>query len=155
MVYIETKKDLLTVTSEYVIAHNVDAGETVMGAGVALALCRKFPTLRSACQNFADESGHKVGETYRYVEGNRVVYNMYTKPHVWCNAYKGMTYEEYLANQEKCLIALKKHMIKNNEWFLAIPKVGSGLDRCHWEDIRKIIQKVFDPTEIHILVCYI
>ena len=155
MVYIETNKDLLTVPLEYVVAHNIDAGETAMGAGVALALCRKYPSLRSSCQQYAQNNGHKVGETYRFVDGNRVVYNMYTKPHVWCNAYRGMSYADYLANQEQCLIALRNHMIKHNEWFLAIPKVGSGLDRCRWEDIRQIIQKVFEPTEIHILVCYI
>lgn len=156
MKYQEMNRDLMQTPKEYVIAHNIDSGETAMGAGVALVLCRAYPKLRTHCQMFAEEHNHEVGHTCRYnADDGRIVYNMYTKPHVWNSVIRGMTHEQYHNNQRKCLISLREQMLANNEMKLAIPKIASGLDRCNWEDIRKIIFEVFEETEIEILVCYI
>ena len=92
---------------EYVLAHNIDAGETAMGAGVAKALCNKYPTLRKSCVDFAVKNNHSVGLTHRFVDASgMVIYNMYTKAHVWHNSGRGMTKEEYCVNTEKCLTSM-------------------------------------------------
>ena len=36
---------------------------------------------------------------------------------------------------------------------LAMPKIGSGLDRLDWEKVKEIIQDVFDDSDIEILIC--
>lgn len=38
---------------------------------------------------------------------------------------------------------------------LAIPKIGSGLDRLEWEKVRILIHQVFADTEIEIVVCFL
>lgn len=148
-------KDLLTMPSEYVIAHNIDAHEVALGAGVAKALSDKYPDLRKQCKKFADENFNNVGLVYRYTNGEQVIYNMYTKSHVWYNAMNKMTREEYYENAKTCLINLKEQMIKNEEKLLAIPKIGCGLDRCRWADMEEIIRLVFEDTDIDITVCMI
>lgn len=147
--------NLLDMPSEYVIAHNIDSGETAMGAGVALALCNKFNTLRNDCKNFAKENNHEVGKTFRYQHGEYTIYNMYTKPHVYFNAQNGMTMDEYLNNQRNCLNMLKRHMVFHNEKKLAIPKIACGLDKCNWEDIQKLLYEVFENTDFEIVVCFL
>lgn len=146
-------KDLLTMPKEYVIAHNIDAHEVALGAGVAKALADKFPDLRKKCQEYANENFNAVGLVYRYTNGEYVVYNMYTKAHVWYNAMNKMTVEEYLENAKTCLNLLKEEMIRNNEKYLAIPKIGCGLDRCRWADMEDLIRLVFEDTDIEITVC--
>ena len=146
--------DLLKMPKEYVMAHNIDSGETAMGAGVALAFCKEFPSLRGHCKLYASEHNHQVGLTCRYVSlDDRVVYNMFTKPHVWKSAARGMTKEEYHTNQRNCLEHLKSQMIENGETKLAMPKIACGLDRCEWEDIEAIIKDVFKDTDFEIVIC--
>ena len=36
---------------------------------------------------------------------------------------------------------------------LSIPLLGCGLDRLNWEQVKDIIEDVFDSTDIEILVC--
>lgn len=148
-------RDLLTMPKEYVVAHNIDAHEVALGAGVAKALSDKFPGLRNECKKYADENFNNVGLVYRYTDGEYIIYNMYTKSHVWYNAMNKMTVEEYLENTKTCLLLLKEHMIRNNEKLLAIPKIGCGLDRCRWGDMEKLIEYVFADTDIEITVCMI
>lgn len=155
MFYHEKQINLLEVSDEYVIAHNIDSGETAMGAGVALALCEEHKNLRTSCKDFAIKNNHAVGETFRYVDGNRVIYNMFTKPHVYFNAQHGMTEAEYLQNQKDCLISLREQMCDNNETSLAIPRIACGLDRCQWRNIYRLILEVFEDTDFEIMVCYI
>jgi O-acetyl-ADP-ribose deacetylase (regulator of RNase III) len=156
MIYKEVQRDMMQSPIDYVFAHNIDAGETAMGAGVALVLCRAFPGLRHHCQTFASEHNHEVGHTCRYVsDTGRVVYNMYTKPHVWNSVIRGMTTEQYHNNQRKCLENLKQQMIANGETKLVMPKIASGLDRCVWSEIREIIHEVFEDSDIEIVICYI
>lgn len=156
MIFKIIKQDLLQVPEKYVIAHNIDSGETAMGAGVALALCKKYASLRGCCRMYAAEHEHRVGLTYRYLSPDkRAVYNMYTKPHVWMNSARGMTLQEYYTNQRNCLEHLKRQMIENGETRLAMPKIACGLDRCNWEDIEKIIKEVFKDTDIEIVICVV
>lgn len=155
MIYKEEMRNLLEVPAEYVVAHNIDSGEVALGAGVALALCKKHSNLRNACKEYANANSHEVGRTFRFVDGENIVYNMFTKPHVYFNAQNGMTMKEYLKNQEDCLNMLKRHMVFHKETKLAIPKIACGLDRCNWTDIKELLEKVFSDTDFEILVCYI
>ena len=146
--------DLLTMPRDYVIAHNIDSGETAMGAGVALALCKKYMSLRGYCKIYAVEHEHKVGLTCRYISlDDRVIYNMFTKPHVWKSAIRGMTEEEYHTNQRNCLEHLKSQMIENGETKLAMPKIACGIERCKCENIEAIIKDVFKDTDFEIVIC--
>ena len=36
---------------------------------------------------------------------------------------------------------------------LAMPRIGCGLDRQNWTDVKALIEKVFADTDIEIMVC--
>ena len=47
----------------------------------------------------------------------------------------------------------------NDDWLyessakIAMPKIGCGLDKLQWSDVERIIHKIFDETNLEILVC--
>jgi hypothetical protein len=36
---------------------------------------------------------------------------------------------------------------------LAIPYIGCGLDRLNWDEVKDVIEDVFEDTDVEILVC--
>jgi O-acetyl-ADP-ribose deacetylase (regulator of RNase III) len=38
---------------------------------------------------------------------------------------------------------------------VAMPRIACGLDKCNFDDVRKIIKEVFEDTDVEILVCYL
>lgn len=48
------------------------------------------------------------------------------------------------------MYAARNHMLKNSVQYLAIPKIGCGLDGLVWEKVLDIITETFiyDPVEI-------
>ena len=36
---------------------------------------------------------------------------------------------------------------------LAIPYIGCGLDRLNWDNVKDVIEDVFEDTDVEILVC--
>ena len=36
---------------------------------------------------------------------------------------------------------------------VAMPRIGYGLDRQNWSEVKKLIEEVFEDTDIEILVC--
>ncbi len=43
----------------------------------------------------------------------------------------------------------------NKTKYLAMPKIGCGLDKLQWSKVREIICDVFKDVDIEILVCYL
>ena len=80
----------------------------------------------------------KVGNTY----------NLITKP---ITGYPPENNDLF----KKSLEDLKRQMIANKEHYLAIPKLGCGIDRMDWDDVSWIIQRIFQDTEITITVAYL
>lgn len=39
--------------------------------------------------------------------------------------------------------------------YLAMPKIGCGLDRLQWGKVKEIICEVFKDMDVEILVCYL
>lgn len=51
------------------------------------------------------------------------------------------------------LYDMKKLCEKNGVSKLAMPKIGCGLDKLDWKDIKQQIMCCFQDTDIEILVC--
>lgn len=171
MEYREIYEDVTKMLPEYVTAHCI-SNDCAMGAGVVLAFRRIFPGLKTACMNYMEiakndtsrlsENGPIstfVNERGLYVpyrhkdEEVGVVYNMFTKERYWYKAGKGITYEDYIENLKESLQFVRSSMIQNHETKLAMPKIGCGLDRCKWEDVKAIIFDVFESTDIEVVIC--
>lgn len=142
MKYSELKKDLFSVSNDYYLAHCISA-DAKMGAGIAVAFTRRFNLTET--RQVANQGGLIVGSTFR--QPHHRVYNLITKEKYW--------YKPTYTTLKNSLIDLKNQMIRSNHKKIAMPKIGSGLDKLEWNQVRQIIQDVFQETNIEIVVCYI
>lgn len=149
------KQDITTISSDFLICHCISA-DTAMGAGVALALVRRFPSMKSEVKDCLATIpfAQRVGQVVFFVDDttNAIVANMITKAHYWDKS-STMPQGVYLDNLRQCLILVKQVMLERNIKKLAMPKIGCGLDRCSWMDVESIILDVFDGTDYDITVC--
>lgn len=56
---------------------------------------------------------------------------------------------------EKALEDMKNQIEKDEIEYLAMPRIGCGLDKLSWGRVREIIQKIFKEIEIEILICFL
>ena len=75
------------------------------------------------------------------------VFNLVTKNKYWNKP----TYSDL----NKTLEMLKKFIIKLDIKYLAMPKIGCGLDKLHWNKVKKNIENIFNDLDIEIVICYI
>lgn len=137
---------------KYVFAHCISK-DCSLGAGIAVAFAKKHKELKSSCKSFVSKTEKPIGKAYRHEDSKGVVYNLFTKPLAWMKAgYPNLKKDKYLSNLESTLIDLKEQMVSNNEKHLGIPRIACGLDRCKWKEVRPIIEKVFEDTDIEIVV---
>ena len=153
LIFKEVKGDLFNVNTEkWVLAQCISADVTStkkMNKGIAKTFRKKYPEM---ADNIA--SNLKIGKAVRYKKKNDVVYNLVTKENVWQKA-KGDYKETYYTRLRDTLKDMKEKMIKNQEKFLAMPKIACGLDGGDWNIISKMIQDIFYNTEIKIQIRYI
>ena len=109
-----------------------------MAAGVAKDFVKKFPAIKQLKKTpFPPGSCVLIDRVFNLI--TKKVY--YGKP----------TYESITAS----IIEMKKICVLQNIKYLAMPKIGCGLDRLSWGKVREIIQNVFNDTDIEIVVCSI
>lgn len=142
MIYKEVYKDLFSVGREYYLGHCV-AVDGKMGAGIAKVFCQRNPNLRKTFQN--QSHNLKVSDVFFYDEERDKMLNLITKQ----SSYGKPT----RATFNNTIVRLKEFMIEYNMKKLAIPLIGSGLDKLDWNESRKFIQETFADTDIEILVC--
>jgi O-acetyl-ADP-ribose deacetylase (regulator of RNase III) len=150
----EVNQDLFEVDmDEYVLAHCVSL-DFAMGAGIAKEFTNVFSCIKEYCKLVAKKDHVDVGTALRYQSKDEgIVYNLITKEKYWQKVEKHFTQDEYLENLKLCLVDMIDQMEENNETKLAIPKLGCGLDRCNWDDVKKVIEDVFKGSNIEVLVC--
>lgn len=80
------------------------------------------------------------------------VFNLITKGKYW----QKPTYDSLrnaLINVKKTIFALNGNNTKDIQ--LIMPKIGCGLDKLMWKNVKNIIKEVFDDTELDIVICYL
>lgn len=153
MEIVEVKKDLLNVPNTYAVCHCISQ-DGAMGAGIAKQIYNENKEIREFVKKEIKTKNIKVGYNvyYKNHQSGKLVVNMITKKNYWDKSYK-MKKGEYLSNLKSCLMNLKKYMKDHQISQLAMPKIGCGLDGCSWNEVRKIIEIVFQNEQIRILVC--
>lgn len=134
MIITEVKKNLFTVDKKYILAHCISE-DAKMGAGIAVDFNKKFKL--SALQNM----DLKVG----MAKFHNNVFNLITKS----KYYGKPTYDTITQAIED----MKQQCLEHNIKYLAMPKIGCGLDRLSWGKVREIIENSFEDTDVEILVC--
>lgn len=138
MEYNEIYKDLFSVDKSYHLAHCISS-DAKMGAGIAVEFRKKFNL--GEFRKKAEKNPYEIGTCEKV---DRVL-NLITKKVYWGKpTYKTFT----LAIKD-----MKKVMLENNIKKVAMPQIGAGLDKLSWGKNREIIKKIFEDTDIEILVC--
>lgn len=140
MIYNEIKQDLFSVDMDkYYLVHCISS-DCKMGAGIAVEFEKRFK-LRDELLK------HKLGLRYypSCIPINNV-FNLITKDKYWDKP----TYESLKDSLNIMKIICDRQKIK----YLAMPRIGSGLDKLIWTKVKEIIKEIFEHTNIEILVCY-
>lgn len=139
MIYLEKKKNLFTVEDKYFFAHCISE-DCALGKGIAVEFQNRY-NLRERLKEYKD--GLEYPQCIRIGK----VFNLVTKKNYWDKP----TFESL----ELAVILMREIALVNDIKFIAMPKIGCGLDKLYWPDVRTMIQKVFKDTDIEILVCYL
>ena len=141
MVLHEENRDLFTVPTDYALVHCISA-DFALGAGIA----REF-TKRGVKASLKDMyATPSVGSALAtFTTGWAAEYNLVTKEKYW----QKPTY----AQLKQALVSLRSVAASHGRTKLAMPKIGCGLDRLEWNNVKDILCEVFENTDTEILVC--
>lgn len=151
MVFKEVNKDLFTTSDDYALAHCISA-DFALGAGIAKEFDKNFccrDHLFSIFKASWTPRWDKTKERFRggsvVIFDTRTIFNLVTKR----NYYDKPT----LTTINNALIWMKEQCEMLNINKVAMPRIGCGLDRQKWSDVKALIEAVFSDTDIEILVC--
>ena len=138
LTYLENFQDLFKIADSWYKVHCI-ASDLYMGAGIAVPMRLKY-NLRE----LIEKTGYN-GDWPNCILVNRV-FNLITKEKSCDKPSYGSLYAS--------LKMMKKQLIDKKIKHIAMPKIGCGLDRLCWVDVRSMILNVFEDIEnITILVC--
>lgn len=140
MIFKEEKRDLFSVDDKYYLAHCI-SDDFALGAGIAVEFVKRY-NMRAELKN---QYPNGIGGVGCVLIDN--VFNLITKE----KCYHKPTYKTL----EKSLELMCDIIVKKDIKYLAIPKIGCGIDRLDWEQVKEIIKEVFNNVDIEILVCHI
>ena len=139
MILNEKKGNLFELDNEkYFFAHCISS-DCALGAGIAVEFQKRFK-LRDSLKKYSS------GEYPELITINHI-FNLVTKEKYWHKpTYNSLT---------KC-IRYMRDMCRNCDIkYLAMPKIGCGLDRLSWPKVREIIKEEFKDLDIEIEVRYL
>lgn len=145
MRYREEKKDLFAVSNEYYLAHCISA-DFGMGKGIVVEFNKRFNLKNKLKQKYPDYL-----RTFQWTHGDCIqegkVLNLITKERY---------YEKpSLITLRNALEEMKKICLENNISKVAMPKIGCGLDKLNWVDVKQTLFEIFSDTNIEIYICYL
>lgn len=149
MVIIENKMDLFKVDlTKYTLAHCISL-DCALGAGIAKIFDIKYPDMKPYLKRVVSENHLNYPVTIMYTSDNLndyCIFNLITKEKYWHKP----TYETITKTIQEMKYMCEQYGIK----YLAIPKIGCGLDRLSWNKVKEILEEEFKGLDIEILVCY-
>ena len=142
-----TRGDILKADAEALV--NTVNCVGVMGRGIALQFRKAFPENFKAYKSACDKKKLRPGTMLVYdlnrFQNPRYIVNFPTKRH-----WKGKSKIEDI---ESGLEALVKEVTKCNIRSIAIPSLGCGLGGLSWNQVKPMIQKVFDALpDVHVFL---
>lgn len=148
MKLIEIKKNLFDMKG-YAFAHCISA-DFALGAGIAKEFDRRYDC-RKYLFGIFEKSWVPRWVKYRggcipvFADNDVVIFNLVTKRNYWNKPTLTTLGEALCWMKEQCEVY---HINK-----VAMPRIGCGLDKLNWVDVRPLIENVFADTDIEIVVC--
>ena len=136
----EIEGDLFSAPIDYHFVHCVGADYPLLSysCGIAKEFRRRYG---------ASIPVTNVGKL-AIIQAERIVIHLITKE--TCR-----TSRPTLESMKECLISLANYIRENKIMKLAMPKIGCGLDRLEWTDVKKLIEDILIPTGVKILIYYL
>ena len=145
MGYIEEVKDLFSVSDDYYLAHCISA-DFGMGKGIVVEFNNRFDMkniLKSKYPDYLDKFiRHRIGGDCILEDR---VFNLITKEYYYD--------KPTIITMRLALQKMKDLALGNGVTKIAMPTIGSGLDRLSWDSVSEQIKSIFKDTDIEILVC--
>lgn len=138
MTYLEKHGDLFKMDSSYYLCHCISS-DFKLGKGIAVEFDKRYDMRKQLMSRFT------VNGLYPRTILIDNVFNLVTKDKYWNKP----TYSTLLGALEDMRNQIQVLQIKK----LAMPCIGSGLDRLEWHKVRKMIKDVFENVDIEIVVC--
>lgn len=139
----EIKQDLFTVPQGYYLAHCI-SGDYALGAGIAKKFDEVYNMRFKLHKNYPIPDGEKFANVGKALFIDNV-FNLVTKD----RCYHKPTYDTL----RRTLEDMKEQCIALDIDRIAMPKIGSGLDKLDWNVVRDIINDVFGNSDIDVLIC--
>lgn len=140
MTFIEVQGDLFTAPQGHYLVHCISS-DFALGAGIAMQFNNVFNMREKLLRNYGYYDYEELGATCLPIDN---VYNLVTKNRCFD--------KPTLQSLADALVCMKNWCIKNKTMYLAMPKIGCGLDKLNWNDVVQIIHRVFEDTDVHITV---
>lgn len=136
---IEIQEDLFNMPSEYSLAHCV-AQDMNMGSGIAVRFSQQFKRREELYSQRQRSGGLAVLK-----DKERYIYYLVTK--------RESNGKPTMLTLWNSLQKLRKHIEDNNVKQLAIPRIGCGLDRLEWSEVKYMLECTFREVDVKITVC--
>ena len=136
----EEKMDLFKAPQGYHLAHCIST-DFALGAGVAKQIDAAF-NMRNKLK-----SRWSMPNQFKWpcclTVGN--VFNLVTKEKYW--------HKPTLETLEAALKDMRAYAINMQVTRIAMPRIGCGLDKLSWKDVKPMIEEIFQDTDIEIMIC--
>ena len=143
MIYSEKKQNLMEVPQGWFLAHCISA-DFALGAGVAKQIDEAFHMRKMLNTDENDWYSWEITGPACVPCGN--VLNLVTKDKHW--------HKPTLNTLREALDDMKDIIRECGITKVAMPRIGCGLDRLDWADVKPMIESVFsDMDDLEIMVC--
>ena len=146
MTFTEKEQDIFELSNKdnYYFVQCISS-DFKMGKGIALEFNKVFNCKNELVKEFKNFKWENTGRCIK--AKNSIVFHLITKNKYWDKP----TYRTL----KESLIELKTLCIEQNIKKLVMPKIGCGLDKLQWNTVKEDIIKIFNDTDIEILICYL
>lgn len=146
MTFAEKEQDIFELSNKdnYYFVQCISS-DFKMGKGIALEFNRVFNCKNELLKEFKNFKWENTGRCIK--AKNSIVFHLITKNRYWDKP----TYRTL----KESLMELKTLCLEQNIKKLVMPKIGCGLDKLQWNTVKENIIKIFNDTDIEILICYL
>ena len=146
MTFAEKEQDIFELSNKdnYYFVQCISS-DFKMGKGIALEFNRVFNCKNELIKEFKNFKWENTGRCIK--AKNSIVFHLITKNRYWDKP----TYRTL----KESLMELKTLCLEQNIKKLVMPKIGCGLDKLQWNTVKENIIKIFNDTDIEILICYL
>lgn len=146
MKYAEIKKDIFSIQKPCYYVQCISA-DFAMGAGIALGFNEHFNMKNKLTAVYPN--GYTPTYDNKRMVGDCIlmdnVLNLITKEKYW--------YKPTYQSMEEALIKMREIVLKNNIKNIAMPLIGTGLDKLKWNNVSYLIRKIFNNDDVNIAIC--